>query len=125
MTQPEDELKELRILETRAKEFMQTLEAKIKDCEDRHYLLTCRRNNYGQGCGHQQNLSETNYIQTHWYESPYGCTGGDTWHEGEGNWICNECGHRNRLIPSWCKFPNCEDRSIKYKFKSIIEEYND
>jgi hypothetical protein len=31
------------------------------------------------------------YIQTHWYETPYGCTGGDLWREGEGQFDCPKC----------------------------------
>jgi len=80
-------------------------------CEDNHA--------YGKGCGAGFYIDELEYIQTHWYESPYGCTGGDNWHQGEGQFICPKCAHRNRLL-------NRQDiESFKYKFKAIKDEYNE
>ncbi len=35
-------------------------------------------------CDQRTQLGSLIYIQTHWYEEPHGCTGGDWWHEGEG-----------------------------------------
>ncbi len=48
-------------------------------------------------CGAESEIGQLTYIQTHWYEHPYSCTGGDRWHPGEGQWKC-ACGKRNRLF---------------------------
>ena len=58
-------------------------------------------------------IMESEYIQTHWYTEPYGCTGGDYWSEGEGNCVCPNCESRLRLY----KTPELE--KLKYQFKSV------
>ena len=58
--------------------------------------LTCVSNCYGRGCGEIFQPRETVYIQTYWYETPSGCTGGDQWYRSEGQFDCPHCGHRNR-----------------------------
>jgi len=59
--------------------------------------VECTRNCHGAGCGAFSPIRELIYIQTHWYVEPSGCTGGDYWCLGEGNFDCPHCGHRNRL----------------------------
>ncbi|KWT98487.1 MULTISPECIES: hypothetical protein [unclassified Variovorax] len=70
---------------------------KIRSGLLRQTPVACERNNFGQGCGAVTSIGELTYIQTHWYEGPHGCSGGDTWHRGEGQFVCPSCGHRNRL----------------------------
>lgn len=95
----------------------------LREIEDRIEVLesktqiTCIGNKYGDGCGKKTEVRKLVYIQTHWYESPWGCTGGDDWHRGEGNFDCPKCGHRNRL------YNRQELEELKYLFKSIVEEY--
>lgn len=48
-------------------------------------------------CGKTTVVSALTYIQTHFYISPYGCTSGDYWKEGEGQFECPKCGRENRL----------------------------
>lgn len=93
------------------------IEEQIKDFE-RKTLVLCTNNNHGKGCGMGLEIGALTYIQTHWYESPHGCMGGDTWHMGEGNFICPKCEHRNRL------YNRPEIEELKYLFKNIIEEHN-
>lgn len=57
------------------------------------------------------------YIQTHWYVTPHGCTGGDYYNAGEGNWDCPQCGVSNRL------YNNPKVESLKHLFKWIQECY--
>lgn len=85
--------------------------------------LECRGNCHGRGCGHRTKLKDITYIATNYYISPYGCTGGDYWNEGEGNWICPNCNHRNRLIDEDTKLL-CE-YSYRKLFRDTKEEYND
>lgn len=73
----------------------------------------------GKGCGELHPISTLEYIQTHWYVSPHGCTGGDYWKESEGQWICPSCGHRNRLYAS----PEIED--LKSSFASVVKVHED
>jgi len=82
--------------------------------------VICESNQaHGTGCGAGFYIDELEYIQTHWYERPHGCTGGDNWHSGEGNFICPKCGHRNRFL-------NRQDiEKMKYKFKSVKDEHED
>lgn len=81
-------------------------------------LVACRPNFYGKGCGMASVIGELTYIQTHWYESPYGCMGGDTWHQSEGQWTCPHCNHKNRL------FDKPEIEKLKYLFKDVVNVYN-
>lgn len=67
-------------------------------------------------CGALSSISELKYIQTHWYEQPYSCNGGDMWHQGEGQFMCSN-GHINRL------YNRKEVEEYKYLFKSIEETY--
>jgi hypothetical protein len=72
----------------------------------------------GKGCGALHPIKDLTYIQTHWYVSPYGCTGGGYWNEGEGAFVCPTCGHRNRLYAS----PAVE--KLKPYFKTVEKEYD-
>lgn len=47
-------------------------------------------------CEHGTVIKNLIYIQTHWYVSPSGCTDGDYWRAGEGQYVCPKCGHVNR-----------------------------
>lgn len=84
-----------------------------------HTPVSCTRNCHGHGCGESFEVRDLVYLQTHWYERPHGCTGGDTWHQGEGNFICPTCGHRNRL------YARPEIEALKRHFKSVENEHND
>ena len=67
----------------------------------------------GKGCKAWHAIKDLVYIQTHWYTEPHGCTGGDYWSEGEGQWICPACGHRNRL------YATPEVEAMKRQFASV------
>ena len=71
----------------------------------------------GKGCGHLFPVKVLTYIQTHWYTEPYGCTGGDYWNSGEGQFICPNCGHKNRLYAS------PEVTALKHVFKAVEDVY--
>ena len=106
-------------LEKKKKELTEALteiDDKIKYIQ-RRTMVRCESNNLGKGCMTGFRIRELTYIQTHWYEEPYGCTGGDCWHESEGQWICPKCGHRNRLFDE----PDIE--KMKYLFKDRILVY--
>lgn len=62
-------------------------------------------------------ICESEYLQTHWYVEPHGCTGGDYWNAGEGNCVCPNCKARLRLY-------NCPELvKLKTLFKSIKDVY--
>jgi uncharacterized C2H2 Zn-finger protein len=65
---------------------------------DQEYGKTLFRCNH---CGKQTRISALTYIQTKWYEKPYGCMGGDSWHNGEARIHCPKCDQTNRLISSY------------------------
>ena len=81
-------------------------------------LVQCTNNNHGKGCGMGMEIGQLEYIQTHWYERPYGCTGGAEWYPGEGDFDCPHCGHRNRL------YDRPEIEKLKSLFKSVKDEYD-
>lgn len=81
-------------------------------------LVQCTDNNHGKGCGMALKVGELTYIQTHWYESPHGCTGGDIWHQGEGQFFCPHCNHRNRL------YDRPEIEKLKHLFKDSVDEHS-
>ena len=74
---------------------------------------------YGRGCGAKFFIKEITYLQTHWYETPSGCTGGDTYHLGEGQFECPMCNHRNRL------YQRKHFEELKSLFKHVIDVYED
>jgi hypothetical protein len=59
-------------------------------------------------------VRELEYIQTQFYVAPHGCTGGDYWKNGEGQWRCPDCDHINRLYDK----PDIE--ALKGLFKSVV-----
>ena len=71
-------------------------------------------------CGKRTRVSKLVYISTHWYESPYSCTGGDRWHFGGGDYICPKCLHRNRSSPTFGD-PLIEE--LRRYFHHEVEEY--
>ncbi len=73
----------------------------------------------GKGCGAFLTIKDLTYIQTHWYVKPYGCTGGDYYRPGEGQFKCPHCGHINRLYVS----PEVE--AMKPYFKDIEQKYEE
>lgn len=94
-----------------------TLEINAKKAKT---VIQCESNAaYGKGCGSKFFIKDLSYIQTHWYESPRGCSGGDMWHEGEGQFICPQCGHRNRL------YTRKSFEALKGLFGNVIDEHMD
>jgi hypothetical protein len=84
-------------------------------------LITCLGWTVGfgqKGCGAQFPVETLEYIQTHWYTSPYSCTGGDYWSQGEGQFICPKCGSLNRL------YERPEVESLKESFASVKDTYD-
>ena len=82
-------------------------------------VIECTSNCHGKGCGLKFFVKEVTYIQTHWYETPSGCSGGDMWHEGEGQFNCPCCGHLNRT------YNRKEIQTLKPHFKNVINEHED
>jgi hypothetical protein len=70
------------------------------------------------GCGATHRVSTLEYIQTHWYTYPSGCTGGDFWTAGEGQFVCPSCGALNRL------YERPEIEALKPFFKSVRDTHD-
>ena len=77
-------------------------------------LVSCMGSTAGSpdGCGTLLLVKELVYIQTYWYTQPYGCTGGDYWNLGEGQFVCPKCSILNRLY----------ERPEVVKLKSFFKE---
>lgn len=71
----------------------------------------------GKGCGAHLEIKDLTYIQTHWYTAPHGCTGGDYWNAGEGQFVCPKCDHRNRL------YRNPEIQQLREHFAGVEKTY--
>lgn len=89
------------------------------------------------GCGRLHRIKDCDLIQTHWYKSPHGCTGGDYWNSGEVQIICPVTDNKNRvLFKSVYQIPyelrdhfaySAEQQFLRiYKnlFKSVIDDYD-
>lgn len=106
-------LKDIEQLKARRAE----LEKELHEATGRVFVK-CEDNNYGKGCGRKSRLRNLTYIATHWYTEPYGCTGGDYWSEGEGQFDCPHCGHRNRL------YNRKEVQALKHHFKAVVDSHS-
>lgn len=73
----------------------------------------------GRGCGAWTKVKYATFIQTHFYISPHGCTGGDYWLPGEGRSNCGACGKEVRFYVS------PEAGALKYFFKDIKDDYGE
>jgi len=80
--------------------------------------ITCESNNHGKGCGQSFPIKDITYIATHWYTSPSGCTGGDYWNEGEGEFVCPSCGHQNRM------YDREHYQAMKRQFKNVVDRHD-
>lgn len=80
-------------------------------------MVKCTSNNYGRGCGKSAKIGKLTYIQTHWYVRPSGCSDGDYWNEGEGQFTCPHCQHRNRL------YDRPEITKLKHNFRDVKDVY--
>lgn len=67
--------------------------------QEQHALavITC------PSCQNTQLVKDSTHVTDHWYESPYGCTGGDNWltNYGSDKFICNQCNSAHTLPPEW------------------------
>jgi hypothetical protein len=87
-------------------------------------LITCLGWSVGggggdwSGCGAQFPVNQLTYIQTHWYTSPYSCSGGDYWNQGEGQFKCPSCGHINRL------YERPDVAALKQFFAKVEDTYD-
>lgn len=81
--------------------------------------ISCAPNVWGKGCGKSFEIGTLTYIQPYWYESPWGCTGGDTWHRDkeDGYFVCPACNHKNRL------YNRPHYLAVADRFKNIKEVY--
>lgn len=62
----------------------------------REALQRCRRITC-EHCRAQTPIGELTFEQTHWYERPHGCTGGDHWWPGDAFFACPQCERSNRI----------------------------
>jgi hypothetical protein len=70
------------------------------------------------GCGATLRVADLVYIQKHWYTEPFGCSGGDYWNVGEGQFFCPECSTQNRL------YERPEVVKLKSYFKSVEDRHD-
>lgn len=111
-----DKEKELKILKNKRSILKKITKAKTIKC----YGFK------GSGCGRNLPISDLTCVDKYWYESPWGCTGGDTWHHGESYFTCPKCGVRNRASYN-PDFDILEDRKfdlIRLKFKNYEKDYD-
>lgn len=98
--------------------------AAIKEQEERT-LLRCGSfftSPSNSGCKGLFAVKDCEYVQTYWYTDPHGCSGGDYWSPGEGQWICPGCGTRNRLLNGGTISSNEGIAAMRGRFKCVREE---
>ena len=98
-------------------------QAKLDAVQDTAKIACCK-------CKQRYLISTQEYIQTHWYTSPHGCTGGDYWNSGEGQWICPGCSFKHRFDDNADRYQTMANEfhkpeivAMKYKFGSIRNCY--
>lgn len=78
-----------------------------------------------ESCKGYHKIKDCEAMQGHWYENPHGCTGGDTWHEGDVYIVCPSTGELNRVLFSstykvdW-KLRDSYNYSYERQFKHIF-----
>lgn len=95
------------------------LQAQLTEADhriDARLAMTLVRCNH---CASAYEIGELEYIQTHWYTQPHGCSGGDYWNQGEGQWKCLSCEGRNRL------YNKPDITKLKRLFKTQVDEHKD
>lgn len=103
--------KEIGILRGR----LSALDKELNESNSRTYVV-CEDNCYGKGCGKRTQIRKLTYIRTHWYSNePYN----EDWREGDGQFDCPHCGHRNRL------YNRAEVKKLKYNFGRIVESFDE
>jgi hypothetical protein len=88
--------------------------ARLRGLENRllgKTAVVCRK------CKASHEIEALTYIQTHWYVRPYGCTGGDYYNAGDGQWDCPLCGVKNRL------YDKPEIMALRARFRATLECY--
>lgn len=93
------------------------LNGDLKDLKQTYHVRCTDNIPYGKGCGTLSMIGDLTFIQTKYYIRPSGCAGGDYWDDGEGQFICPNCGHRNRL------YDRKKIEDLKYFFHNIKDEY--
>ncbi len=101
----------------RAERAVERRRAELLDHRRENMELRCRGDYAGKnkGCGAILRPKDVTYIRTYWYEGPYGCTDGDIWHIGEGQFNCPKCGARTRL------YDLPEFNQKEHLFKNVVE----
>lgn len=123
---------------------MPTIQQKIKALDAEKVKLIAAldqqrgRKKFQCGCCHAMHaIKDCDVIQTHWYTSPSGCTGGDYWNDGELQIICPATDHKNRvhfssyyavdysLRNAYAHSADAQfKRLYKHLFKSVIDDYD-
>ncbi len=88
-----------------------TLMDELDDARKRK-LIKC------ESCQRATKVSTLTYLQTHFYVQPHGCTGGDYWREGEGQFVCPKCNATNRL------YDRPDVSALKKYFMTVEEVYD-
>jgi Zn ribbon nucleic-acid-binding protein len=109
----EEQLSKLAVIAAKAKPLREKLDKLARWREDllSRTTITC-------GNGHPYEIRELEYLQTHWYVSPHGCTGGDYWNKGEGQYECPTCKE------IWRLHNKPEIEALKHLFKSTKDTYD-
>jgi len=93
-------------------ENLEFLKQELKDAKKRSYLKCYH-------CNKKSLIKNIVAIRVYWYEEPYGCTGGDTWHPEDLEFNCPKCKCRNRLLDQSTMSDNMD------AFKKILDEYSE
>lgn len=81
----------------RAEAEKRAIEEKLAAADKRVAVAQANRSAQCEHCKKRTRIRRLIFIQTYWYTPPHGCTGGDYWNAGEGQWICPRCRHLNRM----------------------------
>lgn len=112
---------------------MKELHNLIEQVEEKIDARNSNREIECSSCEESHKIRELKAIQTHWYTSPSGCTGGDYWTEGELQYVCPENDVRNRLLfrnydvshEERKHFKNNPEKQFSSMYKGLFKEVED
>lgn len=73
-------------------------------------------------CHHEQQIKTSTFVKDYYYETPYGASGGDKYHEMDTSlYVCNKCSQTPQLAES-LKSQSELFNIIKYRRDNILHD---
>lgn len=74
-----------------------------------HSTILCKK------CGKRSQVKNVEFGRYYWYETPYGCTGGDCWHMNGFIIVCPKCGEWEHVHEASKTLPNFDEQKMEFR----------